>query len=192
MIPQELIHKARQLASDGPTKYQTPPQQLVDLSTTKALDLSERLGADSGIIEVGSLLMDCELGKATKEGKVGEHIERAVRTADKLLDQYPDIPAEVKNNIIACVAEHHGAEKFSTLESEICCNADCYKFASIDGFILALRFMRPMPIETQLKILSDKLEEKWSALTLKECIAELQPQYDLIKSLLASEVLTLK
>ena len=184
MIPEELILKARKISKIGPTEYQTPPQQLIDLTTNKALLLAQRLNANSQIVEVGALLMDSELGLATKKEQPNQHIEMAVIGVNGLLEDYPQLSKEVKDNILACVAEHHGSKNFTSIESEICCNADCYKFASVEGFISALRFMRPMPLEKQLKILEDKLEEKWNALTLEICIAELEPQYKSIKQLL--------
>lgn len=184
MIPDELILKARKISKIGPTKYQTPPQQLVDITTNKAVLLANKLNANKQIVEIGSLLMDSELGLATKEERPTEHIRIAVQNTKKLLSSFPNLPDEVKDNILACINEHHGSQGFTSVESEICCNADCYKFASVEGFISALRFMRPMPLEKQLLILEDKLEEKWNALTLEICIAELEPQYKSIKKLL--------
>lgn len=108
----------------------------------------------------------------------------AVITAKELFGNYPGLSEETKNNILACIIEHHGSDDFTSIESEICCNADCYKFVSVEGFISALRFMRPMPLDKQLKILEDKLEEKWNALTLDICVAELKPQYEAIGVLL--------
>lgn len=184
MIPEELILKAREISKVGPTKYQTPSQQLVDITTNKALLLANQLNANNQIVEVGCLLMDSELGLATKEERPAEHIEMAVINAKELLRKYVEISDKDKNNILACITEHHGAKNFTSIESEICCNADCYKFTSVEGFISALRFMRPMPLDKQLKILEDKLEEKWNALTLDICVAELKPQYEAIGVLL--------
>ncbi len=184
MITQKLINRARELAGVGPSQYQTPPQELVYLASRKALELAEKLQADRNVVEVGSLLMDCELGLATKEGKGSQHIEMSVVTTKNLLDEFPEVSVEDRDSILACVTEHHGAKQFTSLESEICCNADCYKFASVEGFVLTLRFMRPMAIDDQIKILRDKLEEKWSALTLEDCKTELKPQYETIKRLL--------
>ena len=80
--------------------------------------------------------------------------------------------------------EHHGVGKFHSLESEICCNADCYRFISIKGFSYAMRFLRDMPFSDLVNLLENKSKEKWKALTLDICKKELKTQYNLITSFL--------
>ena len=105
--------------------------------------------------------------------------------ADELLSADSDITSQEKENILNCIEQHHGAEKFMSLEAEICCNADCYKFASIKGVIGSLKNMRDMPLDNMVKLFIDKADEKWNALSLDVCKEELEPEYLAIKDFLS-------
>lgn len=108
----------------------------------------------------------------------------SAREAKELLSKNCKITAKEKKNIICCVNQHHGTNKFYSLESEIVCNADCYKFASVEGIIIAIKYTRDMPIKDLVTLLLNKADEKWNALSLPICKKELEPQYKVIKEFL--------
>ena len=74
--------------------------------------------------------MDSMLGTAMTEKRLNEHTKMAIEKAEELFRDFPELTEEEKGTILSCIREHHGAERFSSVESEICCNADCYKFLS--------------------------------------------------------------
>lgn len=180
---QELINEARKVAYSESERTGMPVKSHIDLATETAKRLANELGANEEIVEVGTLLMDCMIGQALKENKLSEHAEMSLEKANGLLNN-SSLPEEQKENIRHCILEHHGKDKFYSLESEICCNSDCYRFASTKGFSFAMRYLRPMPFEDLLKILNQKLDEKWDALSLELCKKELAPQHKLITEIL--------
>jgi hypothetical protein len=123
------------------------------------------------------------LGYAQSQGKLAEHAVMGAEKATELMDQFRNISDEVQRNVLACIREHHGVPRFSILEAEICCNADCYRFASVEGFVGGVHNSRKMEVPALVALYSAKADEKWSALSLDFCKEELRPQYAAIKKL---------
>ncbi len=126
MITDNLIRKVEDFVYGEEKRNGVPSKYQLDFTNIKGQWLAEKLGGNKKIIFLGTLLMDCMLGKAYSEGRLGEHIKMSTEKATILLSEDKDITNEEKENIIYCVKEHHGLHKFHSLESEICCNADCY------------------------------------------------------------------
>ena len=91
-----------------------------------------------------------------------------------------------KENVLHCIREHHGVDTFYSLESEICCNADCYRFISVEGVVGGAMDFREISVSDFVELFSEKAEEKWYALSLDMCKKELEPQYRAIKTFLES------
>lgn len=175
----DFIKAARDFALAEQERTSMPLLQHINLSSEVGIRLSKKLNANTQIVEAGTYLMDCMIGQALKEGRLADHIKMSADKASELLES-SDLQTEDKENIKHCVLEHHGVSKFFSIESEICCNADCYRFISIKGFTYAMRFLREMPFEDLVSLLENKSKEKWNALTLKECRDELEQQYKII------------
>ena len=180
---EKFLIEARKLAYGEVEKTGMPVKVHVDLATEVGKRLAKELGANVDIVEAGTLLMDCALGQALKENRQSEHVKMSADKANELLDQ-SSLSKKEKENILYCVMEHHGVGKFFSLESEICCNADCYKFTSIKGFIVTLRYTRDMPFENLILLLRNKVDEKWNALSLDVCKKELTSQHKIIIEML--------
>lgn len=181
---ESLLKTARELAYGEVEKTGMPLKLHIDLSCEKAKELAKELGANVDIVEVGTLLMDSVLGKAISEGRISDHVEMCLEKANELLEQ-SQIDEETKENIRHCVSEHHGVDNFHSIESEICCNADCYRFASIKGFFYTVRFLREMPLEDFIKLLRNKFDEKRNALTLDACKEELKEEIPTIENFIS-------
>ncbi len=180
-----LIAASKKLAFEEYDKYKIPIEKHIVLSRDKGVELAKKLNANEDVVEVGTYLMDCLLGKAIKDGKQKEHVSISLDKANEILKPY-NIEESVKENIRHCISEHHGVNKFHSLESEICCNADCYRFLSVKGFTYTIRYIREMPFKDLVKLLDYKVAEKWNALTLDICKKELEPQYKTIQKFLKS------
>lgn len=178
-----FLQKARELAYIEYEKTGMPIKQHIDLSCQVGKRLAKELGADVDIVEAGTLLMDCMIGTAYQQGRLEDHVQVSLDKTNELLAEF-SLPEEVKENIRHCVLEHHGAEEFYSIESEICCNADCYRFISVKGFLFALRYMPEMRFQPLIKLLNKKAEEKWNVLSLDICKQELEGQYKTIKNLI--------
>lgn len=178
----KLLESSRKFAFEEVERTGMPLKQHVDLAADVGKRLARELGANEDIVEIGTYLMDCMIGQALKEGRLQDHVRMSLDKTDVLLDD-SDLSEEDKENIRHCVSEHHGAHIFYSLESEICCNADCYRFTSVKGFMYAVRFMREMPFGDLIKLLENKVEEKWGLVSLETCRAELEPQHAMLSKL---------
>jgi hypothetical protein len=144
-IIDKLLQRAKEFALEQSKQTGAPSTFNLELSNEKGQWLAEKLGADKKIVLIGTSLMDCQLGLAMKQGKIAKHIELSAQKMEEILAGFPEIDNITKKKIIYCVKQHHGAEKFHSLEAEICCNADCYRFASLKGFVDGLRSFGDMP-----------------------------------------------
>ncbi len=184
MISQDFLDKTRDLAYGEEIKYHTPSRFQIDYAHRKGEILAEILRADKNIVSAGMLLMDSMLGAALAEGRPKEHAKIGEERTKELFSEFPELSEEEKTNVIHCIREHHGAEKFFSIESEICCNADCYKFLSLEGVVGGMKHQREMERGAMIDLFLAKAEEKWNALSLPQCKKELEPQYHAVKILL--------
>jgi len=185
MISKEIIEKTKEFGFAQTKEYKRPAAFGIDLANRKGQELTEALGSDRDIVLMGTLLMDCRLGSAISENRIKEHIQISYEAANEFLSQFPELNKETKENILYCVKQHHGVEKFYSLEAEICCNADCYKFISVEGIVGHIRYAPDTDLKELTKRYSLKADEKWNTLTLDMCKKELEPQYKAIKEFLS-------
>ncbi|MFZ2664288.1 MAG: hypothetical protein WAX66_02915 [Patescibacteria group bacterium] len=180
---EDLVKTAQESIYKEIQETGTPPKLQIDLSYEVGIKLAKNLNANVNVVKIGTLLMDLLIGRAIKENRQNEHIQMSLEGANAILKRF-NIKENIKENIRHCILEHHGVKKFYSVESEICCNADCYKFLSIRGFLYAVRFMRDMPFEDLVKLLSAKFNEKSNALTLDICKEELKKEQVVISDIL--------
>ena len=180
---EDFLKKVCELVYGEIEKTGVPTKPQADLAVEVGKRLAKKLEADVNIVEAGTLLMDCVLGQALIENRRNDHIKMSLKKADELLVG-SSLSDEEKDNIRHCILEHHGVDKFYSLESEICCNADCYKFTSIKGFAIALRHTRDMPFKDLVDLLDKKVEEKWNAVSLDIVKKELNSEHKIILNIL--------
>jgi hypothetical protein len=109
----------------------------------------------------------------------------SLEASKEFLEQF-DLDEETVKKILSCVEEHHGAEEFTCKESEICANADCYKFLHPKGFLNYLCILngRGGNFKEAIEGVLPKLEEKHNILSLDVCKEELEPYYQEFKKML--------
>lgn len=179
MITQNLISKIQEFAKiDGPMET----HQLISNETGQRL--AQNLNANKDIVMLGTLLMDCVIGIAIKENRLPDHVQMCFAKAKEILDLDNEISIEEKENILACVKEHHGVEKFYSIESEIVCNSDCYRFASVKGMFYTIRYFRAMPDVDFINLIKLKFNEKKNCVTLDIVKEELKDQFVAIENYL--------
>lgn len=174
----------RSFAYREEAKFHTPSKFQTDLTHEKGEKLADMLHANKEIVSAGILLMDSMLGTAISEGRLKEHITMGEEKAKELFKEFPELTEEEKENVLDCIREHHGVERFSSIESEICCNADCYKFLSMEGVVGGMKNQREMERKEMIDLYLKKAEEKRGIVSLPQCRKELEPQYNAIKNLL--------
>jgi len=186
MISEKLIEEAKNLMYVNAKEFGAPAVFHVDLSNKKGQELARKLGADSNVVLLGTTLMDCMLGPAMRDKRLADHVWMSKEKTQELIEKHNDVDEKEKNNILYCVQEHHGVGEFYSLESEICCNADCYRFISIEGVLGGAMDFREITVTGFVKLFLEKAEEKWGALSLDVCKKELEPQYNVIKAFLSA------
>lgn len=184
MISKDILENAETMALEAAERYGSPAPFHIKLANREGQRIAGLLGADKDIVFLGTSLMDCALGEAMRAGKAKEHVVLSAEKAGEFMQSFPGISEAEKENILHCVREHHGIGGFHSIESEIVCNADCYRFISVEGVIGGMHSFREMEVGDLVKLWKEKLEEKWNALSLDICKKELEPQYKISKQFL--------
>jgi len=134
---------------------------------------------------LGTILMDLKIGQCMREGRLSEHVRESSLVSREFLKQF-NLDSETFDKVISCIESHHGVEKYSCLEAEICANADCYRFLSPTGFLNGLMIFsgRGLSFNDCLLQLENKMEEKHKILSLDVSIQELENYYVNFKKLI--------
>ena len=185
MITKTLIEKVKTSCLAEVDQYHIPTPFLFQYANEIGQRLARKFQADEGVVMLGTMLMDYKIGQAGQENRLPNHIQMSHEAAVQLLANDQDLTVPERENILNCILEHHGVPKFHSLESEIVCNADCYRFASVKGVVGGLTSFRLMELDKLVTLFKTKVEEKWQVLTLEKCKQELAPQYEVIKNFLA-------
>lgn len=167
-------------------KYNPDMEFLHDISLNVGIRLAKKYGADENIVKIGISLMDCKLPEASHLGTPKQHISMSVDATKKILKGFNFLDEDTKENIIKCVEQHHGAEKFFSLEAEVVSNSDCYKFIHPKGVLyyssmLGRRFHN---FDKELEQLNFKLNEKHNILSLDFAKEELEPYYEIFQKVI--------
>lgn len=181
-INQEIINKAREYAE---SEVEANRREWFFYPVGVGQRLAEKLKADKDIVMLGTLLMDLKLRQAILEKRIPEHIQMSLEAAKDFLSRF-EIDEEIKERVINCVKEHHGVKNYSCIESEICANADCYKFLDPKEFLTTFYFMAEdeKPIERAINWTLSKIDEKEKAITLDVCKKELGDSYKKFREIL--------
>lgn len=177
MITQKLIAQVQEfIKANGPMLG----HQII--SDEAGQKIAKALGADCNIVLLGTSLMDCIIGIAIKENRLSDHVQMCYEKSKEILDADNDITGDEKQNVLACVKEHHGADKFYSIESEIVCNSDCYRFASVTGFYFAMTNFKPTPNGDMKKFFYDKVMEKTNMISLDFAKDDLKEQIEIVRN----------
>lgn len=186
MFSKELADKINEVALEEIATYGLPTQRHYNLSLEKGIELAKRLKADVDLVRAGIALMDIKLGQAAKEGNQAQHVKYCVEYSDKILKELK-VEEPYFSILINCVAAHHGAIPFDSLEAEIVANADCYRFIHPRGVMSfhATVVKRGNEHDAALKAVEAKLDEKHNILSLDYAKEDLLGYYKMFKDILA-------
>jgi hypothetical protein len=180
MIIEELVEKAENFNLKEIRKYNPDMEVLNAISSNAALKLAKKYNANENIVRIAVAMMDSKLPEAAHLGVGKEHIKMSAEAAKELLKEADCLDEKQKENIIKCVEQHHGVEKFFSIEAEVVANADCYKFIHPKGvlFYASMLGRRFHEFDKELEQLDYKLNEKHNALSLPMAKEELEPFYE--------------
>ena len=176
---EELVEKAESFNKEEIKKYKSDLEFLYNISYDAGIKLAKKYKADENIVRNALAMMDSKLPEAQHLGTQKEHISMSSSATKKLLEEATLLNDKEKENIIKCVEEHHGIEKFYSIESEVVANADCYKFIHPKGvfYYSSMLGRRLHNFSKELEHLDFKLNEKHDTLSLPLAKEELEPYY---------------
>jgi len=186
-VEKKIIEDARNYALQEMEKFGSPALEHFELTCVKGQEIAAKLNVDKDIVLLGTILMDLKLGECLKNGKLPEHVAESSKAAKVFLEKY-SLNDDDKLKILNCVEAHHKTVPFSCTESEICANADCYRFLHPRGFIAYAKLLAASDrgdLDYIINQLEYKIDEKYSILSLDLCKTELNDFYPLFKKILA-------
>ena len=156
---------------------------LHEIAWNAGIRLAKEYGANENIVKIALAMMDSKLPEASHLGKPKEHILMSSDATKEMLKDADCLTESEKENIIRCVEEHHGVEKFYSIESEVVANADCYKFVSPKGILYYSSMLgrRFHDFKKELDQLEFKLNEKHNTISLDLVKEELETYYELFQ-----------
>lgn len=186
MTIEELVKKVDDFCREETMKYRPNILFLYDLAMENAVRLAKEYNADENIVRIGISMMDSKLPYAGHIGTPKEHIKMGVEKIEEFLKDV-DTDEKTKENIIKCVEEHHGVEKFYSIESEIVANADTYKFVHPKGVLYYASMLgrEKNDFTFELEQLEFKLKEKYNVISLDSVKEELTPYYEFFEKSIA-------
>ncbi len=183
-ISRELVDAALKFAREQIDQYGLPPQHFLNLSIEKGKEIAKLLQADENAVVVGLYLKDCKLGEAYSSNRAQEHVAMGVE-ASKIFLQPFNLNQKTIDTLLNCVAAHHGAVPYTSLEAEIVANADCYPFIHPIGVIYYIGMLgkRGLNHNEIIDGVEAKLEEKHAIMSLPYVKKQLEPHYQILKKL---------
>lgn len=180
MNMEELIVKTDKFNREEIQKYNPDMEFLHDICLNAGIRLAKEYGANEDIVKIALSMMDSKLPEASHLGIPKEHISMSAEVTKELLKDIQFLSEYDKENIVNCVLEHHGVEKYFSIEAEVVANADCYKFIHPKGvlFYSSMLGRRFHDFNKELNQLEFKLNEKHNAISLPMVKEELESYYE--------------
>lgn len=188
MTLKELINYADKFNRDELKKYNYDLEPMYDIALREGKRLAKLYNANEDIVTISLALIDAKLPEAVRLGTPKEHTKMGILAAEEILDKVTDMPEDAKTNILKCIEEHHGKDKYFSIESEVVANADCYKFLSPKGIITYISILgrRLNDFEKEWDQLEMKMDEKFQHISLSIAKEELTDCYMTFKKYLNS------
>ena len=164
----DLVVKADNFNREEIKKYNPDMKYLYEISLNAGIRLAKKYKADENIVKIAIAMMDSKLPEATHIGAPKQHISMSSDATKEMLKGIECLSEHEKENIIKCVEQHHGVDKFFSIESEVVANADCYKFVSPKGVLYYSSMLgrRFHDFKKELEQLEFKLNEKHNTISL--------------------------
>lgn len=187
MTSSELFIAIDKIAREQSEKFGQPAPYYYNIAVEKAEMLAKEVGADVVLCKIGAILMDIKLGECMANKCVPLHIQKGCEFIEPILDEL-GVDKKIKQVLLDCIKFHHGTkdEVYPNIESEVVANADCYRFLTHAGtygnilFADSLGFDQNQNVEFCL----NKLEEKFSVLSIEKAKSDLTENYENIKEFL--------
>ena len=189
MTHEELFVAIDKIAREQSEKFGQPAPYYYNIGVEKAEMLAKNTGADVWLCKIGAILMDIKLGDCMANKCVPEHIQKSAEFAEKILTEL-EVDEKTKQILLDCVKCHHGIKDktYPCIEAEVVANADCYRFLTFAGTYGNILFANSLGLDQNQNIdfCINKIEEKFSVLSLKKAKDDLTENYIKLKKFLNS------
>lgn len=182
----EVVSRARELARQQYEKNHAPAWGLTELAVKKGEFLAKKHGVNAELVIV-ALYVAHTVFDEQRAGEVqSNHCHLSAEFVKPYLLEWR-IGENDQRVILNAIEAHHDAVPTDSKEAEVMKNAECFKFLTLEGtsiFLADLR-RRGMTHDEAAEYAMDKMNQKFSFLTLEDCKQEAERNRGLILKVLS-------
>jgi hypothetical protein len=168
-----LVVLSRRLMRERTRRNKAPAWRLTEMAVKKGKELARKHDADERLV-VSSLYLAHAVFDPVWKGEVqSHHPELSAVFVKKYLDEW-NVSRKEQEIILNSIQAHHSKVPAKSKIAEIVKNAECFKFVTLEGSLIFLHELglRQVPIEEAAEMVIEKMKQKRSLLTLKDCKKE--------------------
>ncbi len=169
----DIVRLSKELMREQTQKNKAPSWLLTEIAIKKGKELSKKHDADERMVLASLYLAHTVFSQVLKGDIQKNHPGLSSGFARKYLDKW-DVDSDEQEIIINAIEAHHGNVPAKSKVAEVVRNAECFKFVTVEGSLIWLHELgtRQIPFKEAVGRVIQKMEEKKSLLTLKDCIRE--------------------
>ncbi len=185
MDKNKIVEEIEKVAIEEFKKNKVSTLWVFHIANLEGLRIAKELKADEFVVQLGTRLMDFKLPEAIKNNKLSQYVEMSIVAAKEFLVKY-NLDNFVYDKVINSIAAHHKEIEWNSLESEICANADCYKFLKVKNWLKYLHTLsgRGYGFEEAYNMAKAKFIEKLKILSLDFCKQDLKDDIEIIQNII--------
>jgi hypothetical protein len=154
-------------------RNKAPAWLLTELAVKKGKELARKHRVDERLV-VSSLYLAHAVFDPVWKGEVQTHHPKlSADFVKKYLDKW-NVGKNEQEIIMNSIRAHHCGVRTESRIAEIVKNAECFKFVTVEGSLIFLHELglRRVPLEEAAEMVIEKMKQKRSLLTLKDCKKE--------------------
>lgn len=161
-----------------------PVWSLTEIAVKKGQELARKYSIDEELVAITLYLAHSVFCQEWKGAVQINHPQLSAAFAEPVLDDL-NITKEDRELVLNAIRNHHSTESSPNLFAEVVRNAECFKFVTKKGALIFLHELgaRGVSYEESENRVLEKMNDKFSLLSLKECIKEATEQCNQIKAI---------
>lgn len=182
---QNIVIKAKDLMYKQTITNKAPDWQLTEIIIKKAKKLCNKYQVRKDLVLTSLYLAHIVFDETIKGKTQMNHEKLSAKLAKKYLDKW-GVNRTDQNIILNAILAHHNKIKTKSLEAEIVKNAEGFKFLTVEGCLIYLHVLgaRGFSYQDAIKQVIYKMNQKFSYLTMPECIKEAKKNKKIIMNIL--------
>lgn len=181
----DIVRLSKELMYRQTQKNKAPAWLLTELAIKKGEELSKKNNVDARLVLTSLYLAHTIFSPIWKGNIQKNHPKLSSEFVKRYLDKW-NVDKNDQGVILNAIEAHHGKVSTKSKVAEIVKNAECFKFVSVEGSLIWLHElgMRQVSFDDAAVKVIQKMEEKISLLTLRDCKKEARINRKTILSLL--------